>query len=218
VSPWTSRFIAFGIAGIAAGLVVFAAPAWLGGTTRAIAAYDIGTALLLVTFWTIGMHAKSEDTQTRASFEDPGRNAVFGAVLIGVAVALVAAVSILGRGPHVTNPREKAIVYGVGIAAVILGWALIHTLFTFRYAHLYFYRDADDNEADRGLDFPETPDPNDFDFAYFSFGIGTTYQVSDVRVTDRGIRRLVLFHGLVSFVYNTAIVGLVVNILSGLLH
>jgi uncharacterized membrane protein len=218
MSPWTGRLVAFGLAGLAAVLVVVLAPAWLVGTTRAIAAYDVGTTVLLVIFWTLAMHDESEDTKARASVEDPGRNAVFGAVLIGAAVALSAAVTILGRGPHVTTVNEKAIAYGVGIAAIVLGWTLIHTMFTFRYAHLFYYRDADDNQADRGLDFPGTPDPNDFDFAYLAFGIGMTYQVADVRITDRGIRRLVLFQGLVSFVYNTAIVALVINVLSGLLH
>ena len=210
-SPWNNRLVAFGLAGTAAALLVFAAPSWLTGTTRAIAAYDLGTIVLLLVLWIVAMQSDARKTLARASAEDPGRNALFAVVLVGAAVALASAVTILGRGPHVASLHEKEIVYGVGIAAVILGWALIHTLFTFRYAHLYYYKDADDNEADRGVEFPGTAEPNDYDFAYVAFGIGMTYQVADVKITDRGVRRLVLFHGLVSFVYNTAIVALVIK-------
>jgi uncharacterized membrane protein len=218
VNPWRSRLVAFGLAGVTGAGVMLAAPAWLHGTIRAVAAYDTGSVVLLGVFWFLAMHSDPQSTLARASIEDPPRNAVLGVVLISVAVALWAAVSILGRGPHVATPHEKAIAYGVGIAAVAIGWTLIHTMFTFRYAHLFYYVDGEDNEADRGLMFPGTTDPNDFDFAYLSFGIGTTFQVSDVQVTDRGIRRVVLFQSIVSFVYNSTILALLINIVSGLLH
>ena len=70
----------------------------------------------------------------------------------------------------------------------------------------------------RGLLFPGTDKPDDYDFAYFSFVVGMTFQVSDVQVVDKDVRRLVLLHGLVSFAYNTAILALVVNLASGLLY
>ena len=218
VSPLGNRLLAFGFAGVTGAIVMFAAPAWLHGTTRAVAAYDCGSVVLLGVFWFLAMHSDPRYTNARASIGDPPRNAVLGVVLASVTVALSAAVSILGRGPGVATPHERAVAYTLGIAAVALGWTLIHTTFTFRYAHLFYNRDPDDNEADRGLLFPGTTDPNDFDFAYLSFGIGTTFQVSDVQVTDRGIRRVVLFHSIVSFVYNSAILALLINIVSGLLH
>jgi uncharacterized membrane protein len=218
VNPWRSRLVAFGFAGSIGAVVMLAAPAWLHGTIRAVAAYDFGSVALLAVFWFLAMHSDPQFTSARASIEDPPRNLVLGVVLMSVAVALWAAVSILGRGPNVATSHEKAIAYGFGIAAVAIGWTLIHTMFTFRYAHLFYYDDDDDNEADRGLLFPGTKDPNDFDFAYLSFGIGTTFQVSDVQITDRGIRRVVLFHSIVSFVYNSTILALLINIVSGLLH
>jgi uncharacterized membrane protein len=91
-------------------------------------------------------------------------------------------------------------------------------MFVFRYAHLFYFDSDDDGTAQRGLIFPGTKEPNDFDFAYFSFVIGMTFQVSDVQIKDSGVRRVALFHALISFAYNTTIVALVINIVSGLFH
>ncbi|MBD5654686.1 MAG: DUF1345 domain-containing protein, partial [Candidatus Eremiobacteraeota bacterium] len=159
----------------------------------------------------------AKHTETRAAL-DPGRNVVLLVILISVGVGLASAVSIMGRGPHVQTFDQKIVVYVLGLFAVIAGWFVIHTMFLFRYAHLYYYDDDDDNEADRGLMFPGTKNPNDYDFAYFSFVVGMTFQVSDVQITDSRVRRVVLYHGLISFAYNTSIVALVINILSGLFH
>ncbi len=194
------------------------APAWLIGMTRTVAAYDAGAVVIIAMFWFIGMHRDPSDTACRAALEDPGRNVVLFLVLVSVGFGLVAAVSILGRGPHVASANEKAIAYALGLLAIVGGWVLIHTIFVFRYAHLYYFDSDDDGSAQRGLDFPGTPEPNDFDFAYFSFVIGMTFQVSDVAIKDSGVRRVALLHALISFAYNTTIVALVINILSGLFH
>jgi uncharacterized membrane protein len=103
------------------------------------------------------------------------------------------------------------------VVAVMLGWFLIHSTFIFRYAHLYYYDSDNDGSAQGGLDFPGTTEPDDYDFAYYSFVIGMTFQVSDVSITDPGVRSLTLFHALISFGYNTAILALGVNLVSGLL-
>ena len=217
-APWRGRFIGFGSATVAAIAVLFFAPTWISGTTRYVSAYDAGALALIVCFWLYGMHADPADTASRAAAEDPGRNAVLVLVLGSVGFGLAAAIVILGRGPHVTNLNERAIIYGVGLFAVIAGWALIHTIFVFRYAHLYYFDSDDDGSAQRGLIFPGTDEPNDYDFAYFSFVIGMTFQVSDVAIKDSGVRRLALIHALVSFAYNTTIVALVINLVSGLFH
>ena len=102
--------------------------------------------------------------------------------------------------------------------ALVFGWLLIHTLFVLRYAHLYYQHRDEDDKNGGGLAFPGTHDPKDLDFAYFSFVLGMTFQVSDVQVTSPHIRALALVHGLISFGYNTAILALVVNTVAGLLH
>lgn len=192
-------------------------PHWLGTMPRVVACYDAAVITLLVWHWMIVMRTDAHQTKVRAAAQDPGRNAVFVLTLIAVAFGFAAAFEILGRPLGGARPHE-ALVYLLGFGAVALGWLQIHTNFLFRYAHLY-YRDRDrDTKSDGGLTFPGGEEPNDMDLAYFAFVIGMTFQVSDVQITSRAIRKLVLAHGLISFGYNTAILALVVNIVSGLLH
>jgi uncharacterized membrane protein len=212
---WRFRTISFGSAILAGLLVVAFAPAWLNGTVRTVAAYDVAATVLLALNWFVALKDDPEHTGARGGIEDPGRNILLAVILVSIVAGLASAVEILGKGPNVpANDRNLAL--ALGIAAVVLGWVLIHTTFVFRYAHLFYYDDNDDGVAARGLMFPGTSDPDDYDFAYFSFVIGMTFQVSDVQITDPNVRRVVLLHGLISFGYNTAIVALVVNLASGL--
>lgn len=209
--------VAFGVAAIAAFAVIFA-PAWLRPIARVVACYDAGAIALLTWHWALIWRTNAETTKRRAAAEDPGRDTVFVLTLIAVGFGFAAAFAVLGRGPLDRVPAHVALLYILGFGAIVLGWLQIHTEFCLRYAHLY-YRDSDrDKESDRGLSFPGGEEPNYMDFAYFSFVVGMTFQVSDVQITARAIRRAVLGHGLVSFAYNTAILALVVNIVSGLLH
>ena len=157
-TPWRGRMVGFGASLVAVLIVVFLGPSWLVGPQRAVAAYDAGALVLICMFWFIGMHGHPQDTQCRAAVEDPGRNVVLGIVLLSVVGGLASAISIIGRGPHANTVAEKAFVYGLGFGAVFLGWFLIHTLFTFRYAHMYYFDDDGDSESDRGLKFPGTED------------------------------------------------------------
>lgn len=199
-------------------IVWFVAPHWMTLTPRSVAAYDAFAMTLLALLWFIGTSSDSKIVAARAASRDPGRNLDLMVAISCVLVGLTSALIILGKGPSVTTPSQKAFEYALGITAVIVGWFIIHTLFLFRYAHLYYYDDDDDQEADRGMTFPNTETPGDTDFAYFSFVIGMTFQVSDVVIVDSGVRRVALIHALISFAYNTLIVALCINILSGLLH
>lgn len=104
----------------------------------------------------------------------------------------------------------------LSIASVVISWWLVHTVFTMRYAHLFYSFKDENDEYGYGLEFPKQPDPDFMDFVYFSFVIGMTFQVSDVEVSSRAIRRLAWAHGILSFVFNTVIVALSINIISGL--
>jgi uncharacterized membrane protein len=192
-------------------------PDWLHGTVRAVAAYDIAALIILIYDWTVGLRNDASHTIRRAAQEDPGRNILLFIVVISAIAGLASAILILGRGPNVP-PVDRDLALTFGILAVCLGWFLIHTTFIFRYAHLYYYDSDQDGTAQRGLTFPGTTEPDDYDFAYFSFVIGMTFQVSDVQITDPGVRSLVLFHALLSFGYNTAILALGVNLASSLLN
>jgi uncharacterized membrane protein len=210
--------VSLGTAAVAAVAIVLLAPHWLHAMVRVVAAYDAAVIAILVWYWSVVLRTDASDTKLRAASQDPGKDAVFALILLAAAFGFVAAFDILGRGLHDRAPQHETITYALGFGAVVLGWILIHTVFSFRYAHLY-YRDRDRNKhSDRGLVFPGGADPNYVDFAYFSFVLGMTFQVSDVQITDRSIRRLALAHALISFGYNTAILALVVNVVSNLLH
>ncbi len=212
------RLIGYGGAALALVIVLVAAPASLRGVSRLVAAYDVATIVLLAMLWLRGMSVDAQQTRARAALEDPGRDVVFTIALLAGLIGIVSAVSILASAPHAASPAERRLAIALALTAVVMGWFVIHTIFTFRYAHLYYYDADGDEKRDGGIDFPDTKDPNDYDFAYFSFVLGMTFQVSDVRVTSQSLRRLALAHGLISFGYNTTIVALVVNIASSLLH
>jgi uncharacterized membrane protein len=210
--------VSLGTAVVVAIALVLFAPHWLQNMVRVVAVYNAAVIAILVWYWSVVLRTNAADTKVRAAAQDPGRDAVFTVILLAAVFGFVAAFDILGRGPHDRIPKHETITYALGFGAVVLGWLLIHTVFSFRYAHLYYADRARDRQSDSGLIFPGTMEPNYTDLAYFSFVLGMTFQVSDVQITDRSIRRLALAHALISFGYNTAILALVVNVVSNLLH
>ena len=168
-----------------------------------------------------------------AKLQDTGRIAIFSVVVIGALASLVAVVSLLATA-RAFHGRAFLTHILLAIGTVLCSWTLLHTIFALHYAHL-FYRTNDDRDDDRrsgdgrddqddyddglgeGLEFPNTRRPDFLDFTYFSFVIGMTFQVSDVQITSPVIRRLALVHGLLSFLFNTVILALAINLASGLL-
>jgi uncharacterized membrane protein len=175
----------------------------------ALSAWDAGATLFLGIFWFVIAQKDALETHRRAASEDPGRSAVYGLVLLGSGASLVSAVAL------VRNPDEahKSLLIALCLANVALSWSLTQAVFTLRYAHLYY---RDDDEGVGGIDFPGDAAPAYFEFAYLAFTVGTTFQVSDTAVSSSQVRRAVLLHAALSFVYNTAILAFVLNLLFGL--
>jgi uncharacterized membrane protein len=175
----------------------------------------------LVLFWVTIQKAEVHEVKYIAKRQDSSRTIVFIFVLIAAIVGLFAVIFLLEILPDKNTPGYW---YHIGLSfiSVVLSWALIHTIFTFRYAHLYYTCRREEKHIEKedegGLQFPGEDSPDYLDFAYFSFVIGMTFQVSDVAITSRQIRHLALFHGLISFVYNTVILALSVSIIAGLVH
>ena len=99
-------------------------------------------------------------------------------------------------------------------ASLLLSWLFMNTMFALHYAHA-FYGDNQSRRRRGGLEFPGEKDPDYWDFAYFAIVVGMTFQVSDVQVTDRRMRRMVLVHGMVAFFFNVVIIALSVNVVAG---
>ncbi len=210
------RAVSLGSAAALFALIFVLLPSTVSGPFRETLAFDAAALTFIAITLYSAMHGDAKLTQRRAAVEDPGRNVIFLIVILAALSGLCSAVFILGKDVNSAHNALKAFELVTGILAVVSGWVLIHLVYTLRYAHAYYY---DPDGADPGgLEFPGKRPPTDYDFAYFSFVIGMTFQVSDVTISDPRIRREVLTHALISFAYNTAIIALGVNIASGLLH
>ena len=142
----------------------------------------------------------ADDLQRHAEVDDEGIVLILLLAMGAVIVSLTGIVWVLRENDAKLSHAVLA------LSAVPLGWATIHTLAAFRYAHLYYA-----NDLDAGLTFPGTEKPGAWDFLYFSFCIGMTAQVSDVTVPDARIRKTVLGHSIGAFFYNAVILALAVN-------
>ena len=174
----------------------------------------------LILFWITIFTAKPEEIKQIAKKQDSSRTIIFLFVLIASFVSLFAVILLFKDLPDSKQSSYYHIFFS-GIS-VILSWVLIHTIFTIRYAHLYYTSKTLEKDIQKqeegGLDFPNDDRPDYLDFAYFSFVVGMTFQVSDVQITSSSIRRVVLLHGLLSFAYNTVILALCINIIAGLVQ
>lgn len=175
----------------------------------------IGFAMSVVILdWVVIFGAHPREIQKIASLEDSSRTLIF-IIVVGSALISLSAIYILLKSTKGHAEQEVAANVFLALGAVITSWWLVHTIFAMRYAHLYYDIQADKPNT-TGLQFPDEPLPDYLDFVYFSFVVGMTFQVSDVEISSRRIRRLALVHGLVSFVFNTVIVALSISIISGL--
>lgn len=187
---------------LALGLVsLFLLPASLRATTRLLLGWDIALVFYLTLAYTTIFLGKQTDMRRVAARQDDGRFLVLAMTAIAAFASLAAIVFELGAPHH--GPMQSSL----AVATILLSWIAIHTTFALHYAHEY-YRGA----STGGLAFPGDEDPDYWDFVYFSFVIGMTAQVSDVGITDRIIRRTATAHGITSFLFNTALLALMVNI------
>ena len=134
--------------------------------------------------------------------------------MISSAFSLLATSLVLRQAPALA-PEARDLFVGLCVLAVVGAWVLTHTACALRYAHLYY---RDDDEGEGGLVFPGDAPPAYFEFAYFALTIGMCFQVSDVTVSSRQIRRAVLGQSLLAFVYNTVILATAINLVVGVFH
>jgi uncharacterized membrane protein len=190
---------------IAIGILAYVLlPASLRQVTRALLGWDVFITVYLLLVFTMVLRSGLTHIKRNAALQDDGRFVILLVAAFGAFASLAAIVSELGASHHSAPALTLATV------TIALSWAAVHTIFALHYAH-EFYRGAKPG----GLQFPsgDSHENADYwDFVYFSFVIGMTAQVSDVGITDKIIRRTATAHGIVSFIYNTALVALMVNI------
>src|SRR5216110_2746069 len=181
-----------------------------------LATYDAFAFVILGLIWVTVTLTPLEQIRAVAQRQDVGRTVIFIFVIIVACAALFAVAFLIRSGKP--EERHLSIHLLLALATVVLSWLLMHAVFGLRYAHR-FYDDSTTSAEEHagGLKFPEDELPDYRDFAYFSFVIGMTCQVSDVSVTSREMRRLVLLHGILSFGFNTVILALTINTVSSFL-
>ena len=183
-----------------------------------IAAWDAFAFALLTLAWTRIFTAEPRMVVKLATLQPASRKLIVAFVIVAACASLGAVAFLLGMAKGLTGQRLATHVM-LALATVILSWLLLHTVFTLHYAHLFYSapHGKDKEHTPRGLVFPDGEiEPDYLDFAYFSFVIGMTSQVSDVQIDSRVFRRWALLHGMVAFAFNTAVLALSLNIISGL--
>ncbi|KJK48456.1 membrane protein [Lentzea aerocolonigenes] len=193
-------------AGAAAGLAVS-----LSGHAEfgPLVGWDVATLVYLTWVWLLIWPMDAEETARHAVRNDPTRTVTEIVLLLAATASLVSVGFVLARAAQTTGASELLRV-GLGVLSVVLSWMVVHTIFTLRYARLYYF------DVDGGIDFNQ-PEPPDYgDFAYVAFSIGMTFQVSDTSLSTRDIRRTVLKHALLSYLFGTGVLATTINLVASI--
>jgi uncharacterized membrane protein len=191
-------------------------PYELGERTRLICAWDvIVVAYLLLAAQLFVMEPQSR-MPAHAAAQQEGEWTIFFITVCAVVFSFVAIFGEFASMKDLT-PERRGLRIALVALTLLASWLMTHTIFCLRYAHEFYSITPGQTVVDGGLEFPGEKNPDYLDFAYFSIVLGMTFQVSDVQITSRKFRRLAALHGLLSFLFNTVIVALTVNIAAGLL-
>jgi uncharacterized membrane protein len=192
-------------------LFAFLPDAWLVNT-RLLVAWDVGVLAYLAAVAGLFLRTSPDGIRVRASLEDDGALAVL-AVTLAAATASLAAIAIGLHGIHDASPHQEVMRLSTAGVTILCSWFYVHTVYAVHYAHEFY----GDHGERRGLEFPHEDAPDYGDFLYFSFTIGAASQTSDVTILSRRMRRLVLAHTILAFLFNTTILALAINVGAGLI-
>jgi uncharacterized membrane protein len=169
--------------------------------------FDLGAIVFLAILARLFNQSSPTRMRRQAKAQDTGRWGILWSGIVLSSVVLVA----LSNELHVAKAGGLPALV-VGVLSVVLTWLFLNIMFAMHYAHGFY---GDYGEKHTGLDFPDTPEPDYWDFAYFAIVIGMTFQVSDVQITSRYLRRVALLHSIIAFFFNVFIIAITVNIVAG---
>jgi uncharacterized membrane protein len=213
--PWFIRRPSRVVAALVAAALAYLATSRLPDELNLLIPYDVAVAVYLALFGVFMQWASPEDAAEIARRGEPNTAPVMIAVVALSVVSLVGVAAMLNRPPG--RPSwEVNLHMAASLLAVILSWFLVHMYFGFHYMRLYYDDTVVDGKVvyQLGLEFPERSTADFWDFMYYSFTIAMCYQTSDISITSVRIRRVTLMHSIFSFLYVTAIIGFVVNVIS----
>jgi len=189
-------------------------PAHLNAVLTTTLLWDTFAFTFILTSWVVFFSRPVADIIAQANKEDGSKLFVlFITIVTSFASMFAVMLLVLSREQ---SPDRVVLAVILAVAGMMLSWVMVHTIFSFQYAHLYYFKANDDTPDGEALDFPATKKPDYLDFAYYSFVIGMTFQVSDVNINSRLVRRTTLAHALLSFALNTFVVALTINLIAGL--
>jgi uncharacterized membrane protein len=174
--------------------------------------WNVAAALYVVWVWMSVGFFTPDETREFATREDDSRVSAQLLVLSACVVSLVGVGFDLLKASETDTGRGDVLLISAAVLTVVLSWATVHTVFTLRYAHEYYMSPVG------GIDFKSGPDfePDYLDFAYVAFGIGMTYQVADTDVTRHRLRRTILGHSLLSYLFGAVILAVTINIVAAI--
>ncbi|MEY4339711.1 MAG: hypothetical protein RLZ14_1561 [Actinomycetota bacterium] len=196
------------VTGVATGLVVALAAPW---QLALLTAWNAMAVALLVVIWRQIWGADAERTRLLSVAEDGSRRAAHAVMTAAAVVTPVGMAFGLSKAHHVGQPMASLLTVSA-VAAVVLAWTVVHTLYAVHYAHLYYV------EPVGGLDFHADELPDFRDFAYVAFTVGMSFAISDTDVQGRKLRRSVTGHALVSYLLGAVIVGLTINLIAAFIR
>ena len=206
------RFILF-LAVLAAGSAVLIPT--LGAGRGTMAAFDLAALAFLAALSTLLKRNEAAQIRQVAVANDANRVLLLG--ITGL-ITLIVLVAVHGE----LKAKNDVVAIVLVIATLALAWLFSNVVYALHYAHLFYSPDDDDEDGDGkrdddtgGIDFPKTKEPDYWDFIYFSFTLGMTFQTSDVDITGRGVRRVVIGQCLAAFVFNLGVLAFTINVLGG---
>ncbi len=199
------RFIVFFVMFVL-GVVFLPGPFGFGRGT--MLAFDLAAAVFLVSIVPLLRQDDRDAMRDRAKTNDANRTTLLGLTFLTMLVILVSVAHELGG--HIDTGGVVLVV-----STLVLAWLFTNTVYAMHYAHI-FYGDANSSgDDDGGLDFPKTPEPDYWDFIYYSFTLGMTFQTSDVDTTSGTMRRVSIGQCLAAFVFNLGVLAFTINVLGG---
>jgi uncharacterized membrane protein len=202
------------MAGIAGVLTFWLMPSSFAPSTRALVTWNVGAGLYLLLAFILFVRASVEHMRWRARVQDDGA-AVVLFLTVAAAIASLVAIGMELSGLKSATPARQVLHLALAGMTFMASWLLVHTSFALHYAHAYYVSLGKDGCAP--LEFPGQGEPAYMDFLYFSIVVGMTSQTADVAIATTRMRRLVMAHGIIAFVFNTTLLALTINIAASLL-
>ncbi|TVU64909.1 DUF1345 domain-containing protein [Paenarthrobacter nitroguajacolicus] len=206
------RFIVMVVASTAAVIATGLSGNWVDAPAIG---WAVAALIYVAWVWLVIARLDPSETQQHATSEDPSRGTTDLLILVANLASLAAVAAVIVNS-HAEATGTRLYSGGLALACVALSWMLVQTLFTLRYAELYYSPESDAGGEVGGISFNQDRLPQYTDFAYLATSLGMTYQVSDTNIGNHKIRVEALKHSLLSYLFGTVILAVTINLVIGL--